>query len=93
MTGPIARCAGIWLSNSGSIGASPTLVDELNALAVTEPGGAQWETIQKAQANSGVSVGRIIAAIRAPKIRVHAQPGKRVYYGFMVCRGEFGMIQ
>ncbi|WP_374299564.1 hypothetical protein [Paracoccus sp. (in: a-proteobacteria)] len=62
-------------------------------MAVIEPGEAKWETIQKAQANSGISVGRIIAAIRAGEIRVHAQSGNRVYHGFMVCRGEFGGIE
>lgn len=69
------------------------LVDELNALADTDTGTAKWETIQVAQANSKVTVGRIIAAIRARKIRVHAPAGNASYHGFKVCRSEFGAIE
>lgn len=69
------------------------LVDELNALADADPGTAKWETIQTAQANSKVSVGRIIAAIRARQIRVYTSAGNRSYHGFKVCRSEFGAIE
>ncbi len=77
-----------WLEADGQ-----ALVDELNALAHANPGTAKWETVQKAQANSKVSVGRIIAAIRARQIRVHALPGNTSYHGIKVCRNEFGAIE
>nr|WP_162623807.1 TniQ family protein [Paracoccus saliphilus] len=77
-----------WLEADGQ-----ALVDELNALAHANLGTAKWETIQTAQANSKVSVGRIIAAIRARQIRVHALPGNTSYHGFKVCRSEFGAIE
>jgi hypothetical protein len=76
-----------WLEADGQ-----ALVDELNALAEADPGTAKWETIQTAQANSKISVGRIIAAIRVRQIRVHAPAGNRSYHGFKVCRSEFGAI-
>ncbi|WP_169306350.1 TniQ family protein [Paracoccus hibiscisoli] len=77
-----------WLEADGQ-----ALVEELNALAHANPGTAKWETIQTAQANSKVSVGRIIVAIRARQIRVHALPGNTSYHGFKVCRSEFGAIE
>ncbi|MCG6110726.1 MAG: hypothetical protein MEQ74_00875 [Paracoccus sp.] len=77
-----------WLEADGK-----ALVDELNALADANPGSGKWETIQMAQANSKVTVGRIIAAIRARQIRVHAPAGNRSYHGFKVCRSEFGAIE
>ena len=77
-----------WLKADGQ-----ALVDELNTLAEADPGTAKWETIQTAQANSKISVGRIIAAIRARQIRVHAPAGNRSYHGFKVCRSEFGAIE
>ncbi|MFC0200982.1 TniQ family protein [Paracoccus rhizosphaerae] len=77
-----------WLEADGK-----ALVDELNALARPNPGTAKWETIQTAQANSKVCVGRIIAAIRARQIRVHALPGNTSYHGFKVCRSEFGAME
>lgn len=58
-----------------------------------EPRTAKGETIPTAQANSKVSVGRIIAAIRARNIRVHAPLGNTSYHGFKVCRSEFGGIE
>ncbi|WP_277018288.1 MULTISPECIES: TniQ family protein [Paracoccus] len=77
-----------WLEADGK-----ALVDELNALADANPGSAKWETIQRAQANSKVTVGRIITAIRARQIRVHAPAGNRSYHGFKVCRSDFGAIE
>jgi hypothetical protein len=77
-----------WLEADGL-----ALVDELNALVDADPGAAKWETIQTAQANSKVPVGRIIAAIRARQIRVHAPAGNRSYHGFKVCRSDFGAIK
>ncbi|WP_378946802.1 hypothetical protein [Paracoccus sp. R86501] len=77
-----------WLEADGK-----ALVDELNALADTDTGTAKWETIQMAQANSKVAVGRIIAAIRARKIRVRVPAGNASYHGFKVCRSEFGAIE
>jgi hypothetical protein len=77
-----------WLEADGK-----ALVDELIAVAHANPGTAKWETIHTAQANSKVSVGRIIAAIRARQIRVHALPGNTSYHGFKVCRSEFGAIE
>ena len=77
-----------WLEADGQ-----ALVDQLNALAHANPGTAKWETIQTAQANSEVTVGRIIAAIRAQQIRVYASAGNRSHHGFKVCRSEFGAIQ
>lgn len=78
-------------SRSASLagGDGQALDDELNALADTQPKTAKLETIQRAQAKSKVSVGRIIAAIRARQIRVHAAPSNTSYHGFKVCRSEF----
>ncbi|MEE2861823.1 MAG: hypothetical protein ACU0DH_02460 [Paracoccus sp. (in: a-proteobacteria)] len=77
-----------WLEADGQ-----ALVDQLNALAHANPGTAKWETIQTAQANSKVTVGRVIAAIRARQIRVYALAGNTSYHGFKVCRGEFVAIK
>lgn len=76
-----------WLIEDGT-----TFVEDLASRAIAEAGDAKWETIQIAKVNSGVSVGRIISAIRAGQIRLHRPKGEDSHHGLMVCRSEFDAI-
>ncbi|WP_299847642.1 hypothetical protein [uncultured Paracoccus sp.] len=69
------------------------MIDELTSLTcdLADDSG-KWESIQLAKTRSGVSVGRIIAAIRAGEIRVRMRQGNRDYHGFEVCRADFGRM-
>lgn len=74
-----------WLVSDGL-----ALMDELASLCSDLPDDpGHWESIQMAKTRRNVSVGRIVAAIRARDIRVRMSSENRDYHGFEVCRADF----
>lgn len=76
-----------WLVADGE-----ALVAAIASHATHEAGTDNWETIQKAKTNSGVSVAKIIERILTGQIRVHSNAGNVSYHGFKVCRADFHVL-